>query len=287
MKNWDLLIANNIDTALEITKSFLEYLKQNDKIKYQIEPFLKTDCSWDEYRKTLSKSFRNNLNTTINRLKKTGSHKIIKITEYNEFDSVLDRLLQTSSKSWKGRAGTDLKSTPDLLSFYKNFTRKSSDLKLFELWALEIDNKIAAFDYYLKCKNRLSLIRTDFDLDFKFYNPGNALKLFILEDVFKRDGVWEYDMGGQAVNYKTKWANRLREHLIITAGNSSLYGNFLMFGKTKILPEYHTLSEQLSLEVAAARDFQNKYLEQQESPNISLAIMRKSKNKVADRPKSY
>ncbi len=240
-RDWDLIITKDIDANLKTTQTYLKYLDSNGKIKYSTEtgrvsPFMQTESGWDDYWKTLSKSLRSNLKRRMNGLKKMESYESIKITGYDDFAKIIDQLVETSAKSWKGKIGTDLKSTPELLSFYIDFSRKASKVGLFELWILKINDQIAAFDYYLKGKNSLSLIRTDFDPVFAFYSPGNVLKLSILKEIFERNGIWEYDMGGQAVNYKTKWANRLREHLIITAGNSSLYGNFLMFGKTKILP---------------------------------------------------
>lgn len=241
LKGWDLIITRDIDSDLDITKAYIEYLNSH-KMKYKIEPgrmspFLKTESSWDEYWRALSKSFRTNLNTGMNRLKKDNrTFNAYKVDDYETFDRILDRLVETSARSWKGEVGSDLRSTPELLSFYIDFSRKVSDMGLFELWVLEIDGRIAAFDYHLKGENALSLIRTDFDLEYKFYSPGNAIKLFLLKDLFNRPEVWEYDLGGQAVDYKAKWAHGVKEHHLITAGSSGIYGGLLMMGKLKVLP---------------------------------------------------
>ena len=240
LKGWDLFNVQNVEADLDITKKYIDFLDSCKK-KYYLEPsrmspFLLTTDTWDSYKKTLSKSFRTNLNNGVNRLKREKSFRVYRVTEYNKFEQILDQLVETSAKSWKVHDSSDLKSTPDMLSFYVDFTRHASDLGLFELWVLEIDNQVAVFDYYLKANNKLSLIRTDFDLDFKFYNPGNTLKQYILIDLFNRPGVWEYDMGGQAADYKIKWTNQLRKHYHITINSSSLFGNIYMIGKTIIQP---------------------------------------------------
>jgi hypothetical protein len=237
---WDLVIVNNIESNLKTTDAYINYLKLNKK-QHSVEPgrmspFLTADPDWDNLWKNLSKSHRNNLNTAMNRIEKVGSFKINKITKPVEFANVFDQLAETSAKSWKRDMKSDLKSTPEILSFYSEFSGKTSETELFELWTLEIDGEMAAFDYHLKGDHALSLIRTDFDLKYKFYSPGNIIKLKLLKELFERPGIWEYDLGGEAVAYKTKWTDNIREHYNITASGSNIYGNLLMTGKSKILP---------------------------------------------------
>jgi len=117
-----------------------------------------------------------------------------------------------------------------------DFSRKAADLELFEVWILKINDRVATFNYYLKKGNRLSLIRSDFDLDFKYYSPGINLTFFLLKDLFERGGVWEYDMGGEAYAYKLEWTDKIREHIDITVGSGNIVSSLLMLGRTKVLP---------------------------------------------------
>jgi hypothetical protein len=239
-KGWDLMIANNIESELNITKSYIKYLKFSKK-KYKIEqgfnsPYLNIESSWDDYWRSLSKSFKKDLQNSTNRLNKSNSFKVYCVTNYKIFSEVFDRILETSAKSWKGNINSDLKSEKKLQSFYDDFSRKGSDMGLFELWILEIDDHIASFAYRLKSRNVLTGIRTDFDPEYKYYNPGKMLQLFILKDLFNREGVWQYDLGGMAGSHKTNWANNIKRHYIVTTGSSSFYGNLLMIGKLKVLP---------------------------------------------------
>jgi hypothetical protein len=244
-KGWDLIITNNIASEFKITKSYIEYLESKKK-KFKIEqgfmsPYVKTDSTYDDYWKSLSQSFRKNLRKCLNRLEKSGTHKVHKITEFSQFTGIFDRLLETSAKSWKGEVDSDIKSNPNLISFYVDYSRMASDMSLFELWILEIEGDIASFAYSLKLRNVLTGIRTDFDPKYKYYNPGKILQLFLLKDLFSREDVWEYDMGGGRGEHKIIWTDHIREHYIITAGKSTLYGNMLMMGKLKILPMFNKL----------------------------------------------
>jgi CelD/BcsL family acetyltransferase involved in cellulose biosynthesis len=196
-----------------------------------------TGTSWEEYRQSLPRQFRTNLTTRWNKLKQmSGSYQVEKITSFENFASIFDELVETSARSWKAQTKTDLRSTPKIQQFYKDFSRLTSEQPLYELWLMRIDSKLAAFEYYLKGSRSLSAIRTDFDMAYKAYGPGHSLKVHVLQDVFAREGVWEYDFGGLAYDYKLRWTNTVREHLNIAACSNHLYGKVLMYGKKRLLP---------------------------------------------------
>lgn len=245
-KNCDLIITKGMEADAKITKAYLEYLQNNFPGKYVIEegrksPYLLTDKSWEEYRKTLHKQFRTNLNTGLNKLKNEPSFEVKKITDYDGFIGIFEGLIKTSAKSWKGKEGTDLKTSKEQTSLYREFSQKGVTANLWELWVLKINNRVAAFEYYLKCNKQLSAIRTDFDIDFRKISPGNSLKIFVIKDLMNREGVWEYDLGGMAYDYKLKWTNTIREHIAVMAGCGSFRGNLLMYAKTKIWPHFQKL----------------------------------------------
>jgi CelD/BcsL family acetyltransferase involved in cellulose biosynthesis len=132
------------------------------------------------------------------------------------FTDIFGELVETSARSWKRTLSRDLKSRPDLQAFLLDFGGTMGDRAPFEVWILRIDGTVAAFDYYLRSRNTLSLMRTDFDPAFKYFSPGNNLRYHILADLFTRDRAWEYDMGGQAHPYKLEWADRIRPHHTVT-----------------------------------------------------------------------
>jgi len=240
IKGWDLIITTNIESELNITKAYIEYLKDNNKM-FEIEPgfmspYLTTDTTYDIYWKGLSRKFREILNNRMNRLNRNESFKLYRVTDYEQLEKIIDKIVETSANSWKGDIDSDLKSNTDMLSFYIDFSRSGSDLGLFELWILELDGVIASFDYCLKSGHSLSGIRSDFDLEYKNYDPGKMLKLFIIKDLFTRKGVWEYDLGGNLGDHKVRWTVNLRKHSIITAAGPGHYGKLLMLGKLKLLP---------------------------------------------------
>jgi hypothetical protein len=242
ISGYDLIHTVGMEATLSVTNAYVEFLKQRKSSTYEIEPgrrspFLLTSTSWEEYRQSLPRQFRTNLTTRWNKLKQAAnSYQVEKITDYETFATVFDELVETSARSWKAQTKTDLRSTPKIQQFYKDFSYLTSDQQLYEVWLLRIDGKLAAFEYYLKGNRSLSAIRTDFDMAFKIYGPGHSLKVLVLQDVFAREGVWEYDFGGLAYDFKMRWTKTVREHLNITTCGNNLYGKVLMFGKKRLLP---------------------------------------------------
>ena len=108
------------------------------------------------------------------------------------------------------------------------------------MFALKIDGRYVAFDYMLKQEGRLTGIRADYDSDYKKLMPGHYLKTAILKDLINRDGIWEYDMGGDDAGYKLNWTDHSRQHLNIMKANNLFYGKMLIKAK-KMLPVLKSL----------------------------------------------
>jgi CelD/BcsL family acetyltransferase involved in cellulose biosynthesis len=158
-----------------------------------------------------------------------------KITHYAELLPIFSKLVDASARSWKVTEGTDLGSLPEVQRFLLEVAQQSGDAGLLETWVLWIDKQVAAFDIYARGPRSLSLLRTDFDLAFRHYGPGNGLRVAIMKDLFEREQVWEYDFGGQNYPYKLRWTKSVRRHNDVTASRPGLFGNVLLLGK-RMLP---------------------------------------------------
>jgi CelD/BcsL family acetyltransferase involved in cellulose biosynthesis len=240
-KGYDLLLANQMDAETDTTRLFLNYQNNLAKGRPVIEegrqsPYLTTEDGWETYWSSLTGSLRRNLRKMQRLLGQTGETKIVKIEQYETLKLVLPELFRVSSKSWKADDGTDLGSLPHIVKFVDEFSRISEKNNSWEVWLLRINGKAIAYYYYLCSKNRLSGILTNFDREYRSFSPGKLLQLAVLEDMFSRTGVWEYDMGGQAYDYKLRWTQNIRKHISIWTDGPGIYGKLLMFGKRRILP---------------------------------------------------
>jgi CelD/BcsL family acetyltransferase involved in cellulose biosynthesis len=101
---------------------------------------------------------------------------------------------------------------------------------------MRLDGRVIAFQIYLRYGRMVSEIRHDFDVAFGSYSPGKVLQMAVIRDLYGRDGVWEYDMGGNAYGYKLRWTSLIRPHIDLWAAGNGWYGRALMFGKRRVLP---------------------------------------------------
>ncbi|MDH4157030.1 MAG: GNAT family N-acetyltransferase [candidate division Zixibacteria bacterium] len=241
IKGPDLVVTRGLEAETGITRTYLDYLKNHLRGKYHVEPgrhspYLLAEPDWDSFRKTLPRQFRTNLTTRLNKLQKESSFEVCKVTDFQKLNTIFDELVDVSARSWKGEAGTDLKSSPEQCSFYREFSRDAAQAGLWEVWGLRVNGILTAFEYCLKGKKSLSAIRTDMDPEYQKLGPGNSLKVFMIQDLMNREGTWEYDLGGMAYDYKLRWTNLVRKHIVVTASAGTVRGNLLIFGKNKLLP---------------------------------------------------
>ncbi len=241
IKGPDLVMTRGLEAEAGTTRAYLSYLENHLHGKYHVEPgrhspYLMAEPDWDSFRKTLPRQFRTNLTTRLNKLQKESSFEVSRITDFEKLDTIFDELVEVSARSWKGEAGTDLKSSPEQCSFYREFSRDAAPAGLWEVWVLKVNGVVTAFEYCLKGQRSLSAIRTDMDTQYQKLGPGNSLKVFLVKDLMNREGTWEYDLGGLAYDYKLRWTKLVRKHIAVTVSAGTMRGNLLMFGKNKLLP---------------------------------------------------
>jgi CelD/BcsL family acetyltransferase involved in cellulose biosynthesis len=231
LDNWDFVETQNVEDGKAITAQWLAYLAAQSQLPHRVDPgrlspFLRTGSGWGVYWASLSRSFRTHLERGLKRLNRAKSFEVSRVDQPGPFARIFHELVETSARSWKRPLGRDLKSRPELQSFLLDFGGAMGDAAPFEAWVLRIDGAVAAFDYYLRSRTTLSLMRTDFDHDLKYFSPGNNLRYHILTDLFARDQNWEYDMGGRAHPYKLEWANQIRRHhtVVVSRATSSAKG---------------------------------------------------------------
>ena len=163
----------------------------------------------------------------MRRLSRDFSYTIHKVTDYAEFLSEYVKIVQASGKSWKAKIGRDLKMDQAMRNFLDDCALFASESGMLELWILKIRDQVGAFIYCLHHRNRLCGLFVDYDQEYSYYSPGSILQYHMMEDLYKRDGEWEYDMCGQVYDYKLKWVDKIRDHVTIIGCPKTIYGKFV------------------------------------------------------------
>ncbi len=237
-KGWDVAELKSVESNQPVTRAFIEYLKQNKQ--YVIEeglqsPYDMIEVDWETFLQGRGSRFKNTNRSSLNRLRKAESFEIITIEDFAEFEKHFDDMIAVSANSWKAEIRTDLKSTPDMASFYRDYCRLTSDDKLFLSHVLKVDGKPAGFDFYLRFKNRLVTLRWDFDLRHKHYMPGKVLQNYTIKSWLDSGESLEFDCSGLKSEHKMEIVSCLRSHFDITIGRATPYGRLLMLLKRRFM----------------------------------------------------
>jgi CelD/BcsL family acetyltransferase involved in cellulose biosynthesis len=243
LSDWDILYLENMEEDAASTKRYLELL-ETDRYGSGFQsseglqsPFMTIRGSWDDYWNSLSKKRRKHLNKMcFRRLDKAASYRFKRIESGDEFEEFASNMIGISGKSWKSERGTHIQAESSEGRFYAGFTPKAMEQGLVAIYTIELNGRLAGFEYLLKSGCNYSATRCDFDQEFKYYSPGSNLKIAIIKHLSEMDGPCKYDLTGAAYQYKLEWCSEIRSHLTITVGNRNLKGRFVIMAKNSILP---------------------------------------------------
>ncbi|MCK4657852.1 MAG: GNAT family N-acetyltransferase [candidate division Zixibacteria bacterium] len=243
LPDWVLFYAMNLEASLETTKRFMSFLRDGKSVVgIRIEdglqsPFLLTEGSFEDYWSSFPEKRRKYLERMcIRRLEKSGNYEISQITTSDQFLKFMPTMFEISRKSWKSATDDHIIAESPQGRFYSGFTPVGIDRGLVTLYTIKVDGRLIGFEYLLTCNRKYSLIRCDYDEDFKYYSPGNNLRIAIVRDLFDADHVCEYDLGGDAYPYKLEWCDSIRKHIKVMIGNNTMRGKAIMFAKNKVFP---------------------------------------------------
>jgi CelD/BcsL family acetyltransferase involved in cellulose biosynthesis len=236
-RKFDLLDLDVIQEGTETDKFLLECLKEKkcNYLRNRVisSPFITINGSWDDYIRSKSKNFRNELKSINKHFENTGNYEILKYTT-QDIDKALNELLIISKNSWKHKYGMDLASTKENISFYSDFADAVSKSGLLNIWILKLNSKPIAFYFDLFFKNKLFALRTSYDEKYLSSSPGKFLNNYVMKESFDK-GLIEYEWLGIDDKHKMRWSKTCHEHFRYCIFGDSLEGKILFFWEKYII----------------------------------------------------
>ncbi|MCK4462366.1 MAG: GNAT family N-acetyltransferase [candidate division Zixibacteria bacterium] len=172
-------------------------------------PFIRVEGSFEEYRKRLSKKFRELLNNRLNRIKRVGSFEIRSFTRPTDYELLLKDMQSISADSWQSQNNTGLYSTDDSSTFYRNLIQHSLENGYGEVSILYITDKPAAFEYHIFHGSTEYCLKVEFAQRFAKLSPGAVLDQKLVKRAFSTD-IKVYDLLGFQSEYKARWTKDVR-----------------------------------------------------------------------------
>lgn len=186
-------------------------------------PYIPTTGSFEEYRKNLSKKFREILNNRLNRINRAGGVTIKTCTTPDRLEPVLADMQAIAARSWQGNESSGIFSGETNAVFYRELIRCSMDQGNGAVSILYIDEKPAAFEFHILFGTTEYCLKAEYSVEFEALAPGAVLDLELVKRAFASD-ITVYDLLGYADEYKLRWTSQLTPYWRYFVFNRSAAG---------------------------------------------------------------
>jgi CelD/BcsL family acetyltransferase involved in cellulose biosynthesis len=153
-------------------------------------------AEWEAYRGTWSRKHRQGISHHARRLGHLGEVRLAVLSQLapDQIEPWLRRGLEIEDRSWKGRAGTSVLRTPGMFDFYLRQARQLAAWGQLDLAFLNSAGRPIAFAYGISAKGVYHSLKVGYDPDYAVYSPGQLLRYFLFERLFR-------DPGCRAIDY--------------------------------------------------------------------------------------
>ena len=239
-KDWDVLDLS----ALPVESPTVKALEASLSGRYRWQrgatlrsPHVTLTGTWDAYWTAKSQRFKKTIRSVRNRLLKAGTVSVEEHRQLTVDSPVFAELVDVSRRSWKAGKGVAIATMPGMPAFFATLTERASRRGWLHVWVLRLDGRAVATEYQLEADGRVHALRADFDASLpEDLSPGSHLSYEILRELFRREGLHEYDMGPGENPYKARWASGARETIQVRVFHSGLYGTVLHDLETRTVP---------------------------------------------------
>lgn len=239
--DFDVLVVENLAVESTTTRGFLAELRRRGVAHQVVEsfqsPYRVLEPDFESYWTGLDRERRRSLQKKcINRLESRDGVEFSRIHSADELEAFLPEMIDLSARSWKATRGTPFRSDDPDSRLLIGFARLGLERGWVRIEALRVEGVLVAFEYMLVDGGRHVVARSDYDEAYKYYAPGNSLRLRILRSLLDDPTATEYDLAGGDAPYKRDWCNALRSHVTVTVGTRTLRGRVILSAKNTWLP---------------------------------------------------
>lgn len=177
-------------------------------------PIVATDGDFDAWRKQSKSRWGAPLERFRRKMGRDYEAELEIVVAPSDLEAELDDGFRVEASGWKGRAGTAIVSTPETEAFYRELGRELDRRDALRLSRIVLDERAVAFDFCVLHRNRLYLLKTGFDEDFRRLAPGLVMRLSVVERCFEQ-GLDAHELLGSESEWKNKFATTKRDHVTL------------------------------------------------------------------------
>jgi CelD/BcsL family acetyltransferase involved in cellulose biosynthesis len=258
-QEWDLATLTNMDASIPSVGAVLDHCRENDlaviQTRGRASPFVAITGDFESYWSSkFNKKHRHNTRRYLKMLHDRGVYRVIDYTVASDMEEALRLAFQVSERSWKGREGSHMNGTCAREAFYRDVTMSFSEKGRVRIWISFLDSRPVAMEYHITCGKKLHCLINDFDLEYGPLSPGTVLVFRVLEQIHEERRIDELDFGGEAYEYKMRWATGIRSHVSLELFSGRPYSKILYLTKSSVLPGIRRLKKLFSPASISSKD---------------------------------
>jgi len=198
-------------------------------------PYVAVTGQWDDYYKGRKKVHRADMRKRLASLEAQGPVEMEVVQSDADLDRNFEDALHLESSLWKGAQGTAISSRPDSKTFYRDVIRTSARSGWLRLYFLTVAGKRIAVRIALLFRNRVYMLKSGYDPQYKPYAPGHVLSHKILDEAWRLK-FDEVDFLGNAERWKLDWSTDLHRHAWLFVFPKRLKPRLLHYLKVSVIP---------------------------------------------------
>ena len=160
----------------------------------------------EEYRKSLSKKFTDNMRRARNKLIKLGDVEFLRYNgcDSTEWASVIDQCASVEKSSWLAADKEAELRISENSEFWKHYLCSSDASKRVVVWMIKLHGEPIAYDFAIDSGNCRYGFSSHYDEAYKKYSVGKLVHNCMFEDAIN-SGMKTLDMGDSDSKYKATW----------------------------------------------------------------------------------
>ena len=235
-RGWDTLAFDSLPDdspwVTEFANAFQQRSLHADRHPTHASPYLRLPGTYDELRKSMKKSLRQNLSRKLNMAEREGvvfdrvTGGAVRAEHFREAQDV-------ERRSWKGQRGIGIFVDDPHFSLHAGLLDDNPPFDV-DLLFLRVDGKAIAFQYGFLLGSRYYAYNTSYDEAFQRLSPGMlAINSLLVELIPKGIEVFDFLVGDDS--YKRDWTSDARGLEGFTVFQNSLAGQ-LAYGLERLRP---------------------------------------------------
>jgi CelD/BcsL family acetyltransferase involved in cellulose biosynthesis len=165
--------------------------------------------TWESYLALLGSAHRYNVQRRLRNLHRRHQVELVTVHTEAERGEALARLIALHEARWRGRGRSEAFSSPALVAFHQDFTRRALARGWLRLLELRLDGRAVAALYGLLYRGTFSFYQSGFDPDFARDSVGLVMMALAIRRALE-EGAAEYDLLHGDEAYKSSWARAAR-----------------------------------------------------------------------------